>query len=79
MNQQLGQQALSKSELERMVLAYLRMLPGSQHIDHVAIVERACSRSNWTVLEIEPPLSTRADNEAHNALSQLQREFRLAI
>jgi hypothetical protein len=70
---------MSKSELERMLLAYLRMLLGSQHIECVAVAECPGSRSNWTVLEIDPPLSTGADNEARNALSQLQREFRLGI
>lgn len=78
MNVQVSQQALSKSDLERMVLAYIRMLPGSQHVHHVSIAARAKVGRNWTVLEIEPPLSTRADNEARNAISALQAEFRLA-
>jgi hypothetical protein len=30
------------------------------------------------VIEIEPPLPTAADNEARNALTELQGEFRLA-
>jgi len=75
---QASQQALSKSELERMVLAYIRMLPGSQHVQHVSIRARAQTGRNWTVLEIEPALSTRADSEARNAISALQAEFRLA-
>jgi hypothetical protein len=77
MNMQLGQQTLSKSELERMVLSYLRMLPGSQHIDHVVVARRPGARRNWTVIEITPPLSAAADNAARNALFELQREFTL--
>jgi hypothetical protein len=78
MNMQMSQQVLSKAELERMVLSYLRMLPGSQHIEHVVITPRPGSCRNWAVIEIEPALSTAADNAARNALSELQREFVLA-
>jgi hypothetical protein len=78
MTMQLGRQALSKFELERMVRAYLRMLPGSQHISHVQIASRPGSAHNWVVVEIAPPLSTVADDEARNALVTLQSEFRLA-
>jgi hypothetical protein len=78
MNVHLRQQALSKSELERMVLAYIRMLPGSQHAERVAVTARSHPARNWTVLEIEPPLSTRAENQARNAVAALQGEFRLA-
>ena len=77
MNVQLRQQALSKPELERMVLAYVRMLPGSQHAQRVVVAARPHTARNWTVLEIDPPLSTRADNDARNAISALQDEFRL--
>ena len=77
MNIQASEQALSKSELERMVLAYIRMLPGSQHVHHVSIAARARTGRNWTVLEIEPPLPTRADNAARNAISAMQAEFQL--
>ena len=78
MNMQLRQQMLSKPELERMVLSNLRMLPGSQHIEHVLVAERRGSLRNWAVIDIEPPLSTAADNAARNAISALQREFLLA-
>ncbi len=78
MNMPLGRQALSKAELERMVLSYLRMLPGSQHVARVAVAERANRARNWVVVEIDPPLSTAADDEARNALATLQDEFRLA-
>jgi hypothetical protein len=78
LNVHLRQQALSKSELERMVLAYIRMLPGSRHAERVAVIARSHPARNWTVLEIEPPLSTRADNQARNAVAALQGEFRLA-
>ena len=78
MNVQVRQQSLSKTELERMVLAYIRMLPGSQHVRHVSIAARARAGRNWAVLEIEPSLSMRADNEARNAISALQAEFQLA-
>ncbi|HUE64782.1 MAG TPA: hypothetical protein VMO78_10455 [Rhizomicrobium sp.] len=77
MNVQVSQQALSKTELERMVLAYIRMLPGSQHVHHVSIAARPRIGRNWTVLEIEPSLPTRADNAARNAIAALQVEFRL--
>jgi hypothetical protein len=77
MNMQVRQQALSKTELERMVLSYLRMLPGSQHVARVAVAPCASPRRNWTVLEIDPPLSTAADDEARNALLELRAEFRL--
>lgn len=75
---QASEQALSKSELERMVLAYIRMLPGSQHVHHVSIRARPQTGRNWTVLEIEPSLSTQADSAARNAITALQAEFRLA-
>ena len=78
MNIQASQQSLSKTELERMVLAYIRMLPGSQHVHHVLITARPRTGRNWAVLEIEPSLPTRADNAARNAISALQAEFRLA-
>lgn len=78
MNMPLGQQSLSKPDLERMVLAYLRMLPGSQHVERVAVAARPQARRNWVVVEIEPPLSTQADDEARNALLSLQDQFRLA-
>jgi hypothetical protein len=78
MNIQASQQALSKAELERMVLAYIRMLPRSQHVRHVSIAARSNPGRNWAVLEIEPPLATRADNEVRNAIAALQVEFRLA-
>jgi hypothetical protein len=77
MNIQVRQQVLSKPELERMVLAYIRMLPGSQHTERVVVASRPNTARNWTVLEIEPPLSVRADNDARNAISALQDEFRL--
>lgn len=78
MNMQLGRQSLVKSELERMVLAYLRMLPGSQHIERVAVAARPHAARNWVVVEIDPPLSTQADDEARNALMSLQDQFLLA-
>jgi hypothetical protein len=78
MNIQASQQALSKAELERMVLANIRMLPGSQHVQRVSVAPRANAGRNWTVLEIEPPLTTRADGEIRNVISALQAEFRLA-
>jgi hypothetical protein len=78
MNIQLGRQALSKVELERVCLSYLRMLPSCQHITHVTIAPRPASQRNWVVIEIEPSLATAADNEARNALTELQSEFRLA-
>ncbi len=74
----MSQQVLSKAELERVVLSNLRMLPGCQHIEHVLVVERPGPRRNWAVIEIEPPLSTAADNAARNAISALQREFLLS-
>jgi hypothetical protein len=77
MNIQVRQQALSKPELERMVLAYIRMLPGSQHAQRVVVAARPHTARNWTVIEIEPALSTQADNVARNAISALQDEFRL--
>ena len=76
MNIQLRQQPLSKVELERMCLSHLRMLPGSQHIERVAIIGRKGAR-NWTLLETNPSLSTTAENEARNALIDLQAQFRL--
>jgi hypothetical protein len=78
MNQELRQQILSKTALERMVLSYLRMLPGSQHVERVEVVERPNSRRNWAVVVIEPTLSTAADDKARNALCELQWQFRLA-
>lgn len=78
MNIQLGRQALSKAELERVCLSYLRMLPSCQHITQVTIAPRPASQRNWVVIEIAPPLATAADNEARNALTELQGEFRLA-
>jgi hypothetical protein len=78
MNIRAHQQALSKPELERMVLANIRMLPGSQHVQHVSIAARSKPGRNWAVLEIEPPLATGADNEVRTAIAALQAEFRLA-
>jgi hypothetical protein len=78
MNMQVGQQVLSKPELERMVLSNLRMLPGSQHIEHVLVAERIGSRRNWAVIEIDPPLPTAADDAARNVISELRREFLMA-
>jgi hypothetical protein len=77
MNIQVRRQALSKPELERMVLANIRMLPGSQHAQRVIVAARPHAARNWAVLEIDPPLSTQADNDARNAISALQDEFRL--
>ena len=74
-----GRQALSKTELERMVLSYLRMLPACQHIAAAEIAPRRKSERNWILVGTEPPLSTVADNEARNVLVELQREFRLAV
>ncbi len=75
MNMRLGRQALSKAELERKVLSYLRMLPGSQHVARVMVAGRSHSARNWVVVEIDPPLSTAADDEARNALATLQASF----
>jgi hypothetical protein len=77
MNMQVGRQTLSEPELQRMVLSYLRMLPACQHIAAVEIAPRHGSQRNWILLGTEPPLSTAADNEARNALVELQREFAL--
>jgi hypothetical protein len=79
MNIQVGRQALSKPELERVVLSYLRMLPACQHIEAVEIAHRAKSERNWALLGTRPPLSTLGDNAARNALAELQRDFRLAV
>jgi hypothetical protein len=54
------------------------MLPRCQHIKSVMIAPRPGSQRNWVVIEIEPPLPTAADNDARNALTELQGEFRLA-
>jgi hypothetical protein len=78
MNIQLGRQSLGKTELERVCLSYLRMLPRCQHIKSVMIAPRPGSQRNWVVIEIDPPLPTAADNDARNALAELQGEFRLA-
>jgi len=78
MGMQIGRHALSKSDLERMVLCYLRMLPACQHIEAVEIAHRVKSERNWTLLGTQPPLSTLGDNVARNALADLQRDFRLA-
>lgn len=78
MNIQLGSQSLAKADLERVCLSYLRMLPRCQHIQSVTIAPRPTSPRNWVVIEIEPPLPTAADNDARNALTELQGEFRLA-
>ena len=78
MNIQLGRQSMAKAELERMCLSYLRMLPRCQHITSVTIAPRPSSQRNWVVIEIDPPLPTAADNDARNALTELQGEFRLA-
>jgi hypothetical protein len=78
MNMMVGRQALSAVEIERMCVAYLRMLPASQHVRAVSIVGRQNSSRNWAVVSIDPPLSTMADNEARNVLVELQREFLLA-
>lgn len=77
MNMTVRDRELAKPDLERMVLSYLRMFPGTQHIERVVVAPRASTRGNWTVVEIEPALSTSADNEARNALVDLQRDFRL--
>jgi hypothetical protein len=61
-----------------MVLSYLRMLPACQHIEAVEIAPRPKSPRNWILVGTEPPLSTTADNEARNALVDLQQQFRLA-
>jgi len=79
MGMQIGRQALSKPDLERMVLSYLRMLPACQHIEAVEITHRVRSERNWTLLGTQPPLSTLGDNAARNALAELQRDFRLAV
>ena len=78
MNIQLGRQTIAKAELERVCLSYLRMLPSCQHITRVTIAPRPSSQRNWVVIEIDPPLPTAADNDARNALTELQGEFRLA-
>lgn len=78
MNIQLGRQSMAKAELERVCLSYLRMLPRCQHITSVTIAPRPASQRNWVVIEIDPPLPTQADNDARNALTELQGEFRLA-
>jgi hypothetical protein len=78
MNIQLGRQAMAKAELERVCLSYLRMLPRCQHITRVTIAPRPSAQRNWVVIEIDPPLPTAADNDARNALTELQGEFRLA-
>jgi hypothetical protein len=77
MNMQLGRQALSKTELERLVLSWLRMLPSCQHLDSVEIALRPSSTRNWTLISTEPALSTAAENQARNSLLELQHEFRL--
>ena len=79
MNMQFGRQPLSATEIERMCVAYLRILPGSQHVRSVSIVARRDARRNWAVIEIDPPLSTVADSNARNALAELQREFSLVV
>jgi hypothetical protein len=79
MNIEVGRQALSKPQLERMVLSYLRMLPACQHIEAVEIAHRSKSERNWALLGTQPPLSTLGDNAARNALVELQRDFRLAV
>ena len=79
MNMQMGRQALSKTNLERMVLSNLRMLPGCQHIETVEVALRPGSERNWIVVGTEPPLTTAAENEARNALVDLQRQFRLDV
>jgi hypothetical protein len=78
MNIQLGRQTIAKAELERVCLSYLRMLPRCQHVTRVTIAPRPGSQRNWVVIEIDPPLPTQADNDARNALTELQGEFRLA-
>jgi hypothetical protein len=78
MNIQLGRQTIAKAELERVCLSYLRMLPRCQHVTRVTIAPRPSSQRNWVVIEIDPPLPTQADNDARNALTELQGEFRLA-
>lgn len=77
MNMQLGRQALSKPDLERMVLFWLRLVPWCQHLKSVEIALRPNSARNWTLISTEPALSTAAENEARNALIELQRDFRL--
>lgn len=76
MNMQMRREALTKPELERLCLSYLRMLPRSQHIARVVVAARSRSQRNWTVIEIDPPLPAATDNEARNALTELQGEFR---
>ncbi len=78
MNIQLGRPSMAKAELERVCLSYLRMLPRCQHITSVTIAPRPSAQRNWVVIEIDPPLPTAADNDARNALTELQSEFRLA-
>ena len=78
MNIQLGRQTIAKAELVRVCLSYLRMLPRCQHVTRVTIAPRPSSQRNWVVIEIDPPLPTQADNDARNALTELQGEFRLA-
>jgi len=78
MNIQLGRQTIAMAELERVCLSYLRMLPRCQHVTRVTIAPRPSSQRNWVVIEIDPPLPTQADNDARNALTELQGEFRLA-
>lgn len=78
MNIQLRRQTIAKAELERVCLSYLRMLPRCQHVTRVTIAPRPSSQRNWVVIEIDPPLPTQADNDARNALTELQGEFRLA-
>jgi hypothetical protein len=74
---QVGRQALSEPELRRMVLSYLRMLPACQHIVAVELATRRGTHRNWILVGTEPPLSTVAENEARNALVELQRDFML--
>lgn len=77
MNMLLGRQALSKPELERMVLFWLRLVPWCQHLKSVEVAHRPNSDRNWVLISTEPALSTAAENEARNALLELQRDFRL--
>ncbi len=78
MNVQFRQQSLSKAELEKMCLSYLRMQSHSQHIERVVVAPRPNVKRNWIVIEIDPPLPTSADDEARNAVAELQAQFRLA-
>jgi hypothetical protein len=61
-----------------MILSYLRMQPGCQHIEAVEIAPRQNAQHNWILVGTEPALYTAADDQARNAILTLQSEFRLA-